>query len=419
MKMASQEYILLTSLEQKTDALRCSSCLLSLNAIGLSLAVDACRLAKCFEMMLEQWQQCLPLGDANDVNFASWGNKIWEMMQEVRTVYSLNKLNINLYEYETESYLNFKSDQELVGAIDDSLQPFASVSGRDVADIVMCALRELNEVLMEISEFLNSPTEELIVASFEKWSENYRKCYHQACKKRYEKWKIQYTARTLKKNLQERMDGELADFRAMFVNDDEFELVYDSNQNSIDLEGISRFLFSHADRFGVSHIDDRPMFSKELLRLFNFLDIRQMIQTDLQPKKRPSEKSTVAEDDCEQQIQIVVGKLQHFVADSWRSHLPKLWQRLYRNFRSDIVNAGPHEKFRGFSKKTVYCIIGHLKSKGIYQQKVSNAHFTRLLEGTNNGMRKYLNNGLIELEQSLGRRIEAFIDKEILALAAV
>lgn len=41
------------------------------------------------------------------------------------------------------------------------------------------------------------------------------------------------------------------------------------------------------------------------------------------------------------------------------------------------------------------------------------------LEGANNGMRKYLNSGLLELEESLRERIEAFVDQEMQRLASV
>ena len=40
----TQEYTILSNFEHKADALACSSCLLSLNAMSISLAVDACRL---------------------------------------------------------------------------------------------------------------------------------------------------------------------------------------------------------------------------------------------------------------------------------------------------------------------------------------------------------------------------------------
>lgn len=104
----SKEYILLTNLELKTEVLPCCPCLLSLNAMSLSLAVDARRLTKCFELMLAQWQSCLPLGDACDVNFPLWGDKVWDMIKTVRKSYSLNKFDVNLYEYESASYMRFK-----------------------------------------------------------------------------------------------------------------------------------------------------------------------------------------------------------------------------------------------------------------------------------------------------------------------
>ena len=99
---------LLTNIEQKTFCLGNSPCLLSLHAISLSLAIDACRLTKYLELLLENWQQCLPLGEACDVNFASWGAKMWDMMNTVKRAYYLNKVEVNLYEYESESYVDFK-----------------------------------------------------------------------------------------------------------------------------------------------------------------------------------------------------------------------------------------------------------------------------------------------------------------------
>lgn len=49
----TQEYIILSNFEHKADALACSSCLLSLNAMSISLAVDACRLTKMFKVLLQ------------------------------------------------------------------------------------------------------------------------------------------------------------------------------------------------------------------------------------------------------------------------------------------------------------------------------------------------------------------------------
>ena len=223
----SKEYILLTNIEQKTNALASCSCLLSLNAISLSVAIDACRVTKYLEVLLAQWKQCLPLGDAKDVNFPLWGNKIWEMIQRVRYAYSLNKVEVNSYQFESECFLAFKERQAEVDALEASMEPFWALSGADVPTVAVCALRELNEVLMQITEFLNSPTEELISSSFEQWEACYQHHYSAACHSAYHKWKIQYSPRTLRKNLQERMRQELEQFKQMFVSDGEFELVYE------------------------------------------------------------------------------------------------------------------------------------------------------------------------------------------------
>ena len=414
----SKEYILLTNIEQKTNALASCSCLLSLNAISLSVAVDACRVTKYLEVLLAQWRQCLPLGDAKDVNFPLWGNKIWEMIQRVRYAYSLNKVEVNGYQFESECFLAFKERQAEVDALEASMEPFRALSGADVPTVAVCALRELNEVLMQITEFLNSPTEELISSSFEQWEACYQHHYSAACHSAYHKWKIQYSPRTLRKNLQERMRQELEQFKQMFVSDGEFELVFDVEQQRIDFDGLSRFLFTHADRFGVSFIDARPMFSANLIRLFNFVELWRLMQADQQPARKRAEKAAEQEDELEKKVLEQVSKVQHLATEQWAGRLPQVWKSLLKAFRSEIAKAGAHEKFKEYSKKTVYCILGHLKLKGMYQSEVTNVEYTRLLEGTNSGMRKYVNNGLIELEAKLKERIAEHVEKELLTLVA-
>ena len=366
-------YNILTNLDQKCSVLKFSSCLMSINAMGMSLAVDACRTAKYFELLLEQWQECLPLGDAYDVNFSLWGQKTWDMIKQVGEAYRLNCVYVNIYEYETESYVNFKESQQPVGVYEATMRPIMQTDVNDVPKILVCALRDLGEVLMEISEFLNSPTEEMIASSFEQWKDCYMRLYHKNCEKRYDKWKLRFPPRMLKKNVQERMQKEMEAFRKKFLNgDDEFDIVYDSELKDIDIEGVSRFLFTNSERFGVSHMDNRPMFSKELVSLFNYVDIWRMMQKDLQPKRKQAEKVVApVVDELEVKVKELVGKIKHLASERWAQQLPKLWKGIFTNFRSEISKAGVREKFKEYSKKTLYCIIGHLKAKGVYQKQVS------------------------------------------------
>ena len=92
-------------------------------------------------------------------------------MQKTQYAYSLNNVQLNLYEYESDCYLDFKDRQDAVGPIDGSMIPLQMVKEGEAGVILVCALRELSEVLMEISEFLNSPTEEMIASSFEQWKD--------------------------------------------------------------------------------------------------------------------------------------------------------------------------------------------------------------------------------------------------------
>ena len=411
------ELNILENLERKMGALGGSSCLMSLNMMSLSLTIDVCRTTRYFETLLDQWQECLPLGDGRDVNFSSWGGKIWDMMKEVHRVYSLHNVSLNLYEYEAESYVNFKEEQQQVGIYEATIRPVQLVKADHVPVILICSLRELAEVLMEISEFLNSPTEEQIAVSFQKWSENYKKHYQRSCANRYKRWKIQYSTRTLKKHVQERIAKETEEFKKLFVNDDEFEQVFDVEQRTIDLDGLSRFLFTHAERFGVSFIDDRPMFSTELLQLFNFIELWKLMQADLQSPKKRSEQPVVAKDEIEEKVMDAVKKVEHLVVQKWSKHANGLWKKTYRTFKAEISKAGPHEKFKEYSKKTVYCIIGYLKSNGVYDNSKTNVEVTKLLEGCNNGMRKYINNGLGELDLALQKRLKDFFSEEMKQIA--
>ena len=411
------ELNILENLERKMGALGGSSCLMSLNMMSLSLTIDICRTTRYFELLLDQWQECLPLGHARDVNFSSWGGKIWDMMKEAQRFYSLHNVSLNLYEYEAESYVNFKEEQQQVGIYEATIRPAQLVKADHVPVILICSLRELAEVLMEISEFLNSPTEEQIAVSFQKWSENYKMHYQRSCANRYKRWKIQYSTRTLKKHLQERMAKETEEFKKLFVNDDEFEQVFDVEQRTVDLDGLSRFLFTHAERFGVSFIDDRPIFSNELLQLFNFIELWKLMQADLVSPKKRSEQPAVAKDEIEEKVMEAVKKVEHLVVQEWSKHANGLWKKIYKSFKPEIAKAGPHEKFKEYSKKTVYCIIGYLKSNGVYDNSKTNVEVTKLLEGCNNGMRKYINNGLGELDLALQKRLKDFISEEMKQIA--
>ena len=324
------ELNILENLERKIGALGSCSCLMSLNMMGLGVTIDVCRTTRLFETLLEQWQECLPLGDARDVNFSSWGSKIWNMMQEVHKDYAIQRVYLNLYEYEAESYVNFKEEQQQVGIYEATIRPAQLVEAENVPVILICSLRELAEVMMKLSEFLNSPTEEQISVSFQKWSENYKKHYQRSCANRYKRWKIQYSTRT---------------------------------QRTIDIDGLSRFLFTHTERFGVSFIDSRPMFSKELLQLFNFIELWKLMQEDLQSTKKRVEQPAVVKDEIEEKVMEAVKKVEHLVAQEWSKHVNGLWKKTYRTFKAEISKAGPHEKFKEYSKKTVYCIIGYLKSE--------------------------------------------------------
>ncbi len=418
MSVISTENKLLTLIENKMDIMDRCPCLLSLNALCLSIAVDTCRTTKYFKCLLSDWRKCLPLGAAHDVNFGSWGNKLWGLMYKVQTAYKSYNVQTNVYDYQKPCYLTFKQQLESMDDLSCSFTPFRQLGDEDISDTLICSLRELSEVLMQISEFLGSPNEEHIGTSYLMWLSCYKRNYLQTCQAAYNKWKFEFSMRTRAKHIKERMKKELEDFKNSFKCADEFEQVFDTEQNTFDYDGLSRFIFSHSDRFGISYLSPKPIFSEQLRALFDFVETWRMMEKDLQPARKNPEKVSDTVDNLESKVMALVGKIKHWVAEEWVERLTELWLRIFRAFRSEIAQAGVHEKFKEFSKKKIYCIIGYLKERGVYVQSVTNVEITTKLEGKNNGMRKYVNNGLLELEPSLKNRIASFIEQELQKMAA-
>ena len=101
------------------------------------------------------------------------------------------------------------------------------------------------------------------------------------------------------------------------------------------------------------------------------------------------------------------------VLDDWSQQITPLWKHIFKEFGKEIAQVGVREKFKEFSKKKLYCIVGYLKERNVYRSDETYANVTKLLEGENNGMRKYINNGLSELDESLRKRMKVFIDEKI------
>lgn len=425
-KDATNEYKLLNGLKQKIDTMASCSCLLSLNVMTLSIAIDTCRLAKHFDNLLKQWQECLPLGDAHDVNFQSWVTEIEGMIDHVKEAFFTYRIYISTIDDEPECFVKFRELQSNLPEDDGRLETLMGIATQDYAVVLVYALRELSGVITDIIEYLNSPTEELITRSYDQWEAGYRRQYKKSFDKDYDNWRLQFSPRTRKKHILTRRNEEVEKFKTIFNGDEEFELVYDTERMVIDLDGLTRFLFTHASRFGVSHLGKRPTYSKELQAVFNFIELSRLMDADLQPQKKTQEKTqekgqekitTVQENSIESKVSQLIAKVQHLVANEWEDKIAALWKKIYKEFKIEIENAGSREKFKEFSKKTLYCILGHLKAKGVYHG-VNNKEFTKLLEGSDTSLRKYINNGLAELDHSLRKRIESILEPELKPKAA-
>ena len=169
-----------------------------------------------------------------------------------------------------------------------------------------------------------------------------------------------------------RLKTELETFKQTFINnDDEFELVYDAEQKKIDIEGLSHFLFTHVERFGVSYIDPRPMLSQELIALFNFVEIWKMIRADMRPTEKAVQKQPTNKDDADEETKEMTQKLlthsaqlEELFGENWGK-----WQQLCKRVCMDkelldkLKKVNPRFNEWKMNQKLVCNIIGLFMQK--------------------------------------------------------
>ena len=410
-KTKTYGYILLDTIAHEVEAADGEHRRLSLECLCRGMAVDAVLATGYFGELLTAWRQCLPLGEVSDVTFSQSGSLLQRWISVVAARLRRVGVKVDANVCDRDMLTAFK---EWVAATADSADGLSQPEGCDVATVLVSALHELSETLTAISRLLAKPTEKQIARSYERWKEFHHQQLSQELQEEYDQWKVQYPPRLLRRHLKERMAAEKEAFRQSFRDADEFEQVFDSERNAVDDDGLGRFLFTHSDRFGSSSLRQPfPYFSEQLRQVFDFVALWEWLCADLMPESaRKKEEAKSQPDALEATVMGYVAKVQHLVTDGWKPRHHDLWQKILKTFRKEITRASPHEMFKEFSKKTVCCILGHLKQHGVYED-VDNVAFTRQLEGCNNYLRKYINNGLVELEDSLRTHVKRVLDQEL------
>ena len=404
-------YILLETIEREVEAADGEHRRLSLECLCRGMAVDVVLATGYFGELLTAWRQCLPLGEVSDVTFSQSASRLQRWISVVTASYRPVGVKVDADASNREMLTAFR---EWVAATADSADGQPKPENCDVATVLVSALHELSDTLTTIARLLAKPTVKQIARSFERWKEFHKMYCSQELQEEYDQWKVQYPPRLLRRHLKERMVTEKEAFRQLFHDADEFEQVFDSECNAVDDDGLGRFLFTHSDRFGSSSLRQPfPYFSDQLRRVFDFVALWDWLRADLTPESvRKKEEAKSQTDAMEVMVMGYVEKVQHLVTDGWKPRHHDLWQKILKTFRKEITRASPHEMFKEFSKKTVCCILGHLKQHGVYED-VDNVAFTRQLEGCNNYLRKYINNGLVELEDSLRTHVKRVLDQEL------
>lgn len=410
-KTKTYGHILLETIGREAEAADGEHRRLSLECLCRGMAVDVVLAMGYFGELLTAWRKCLPLGEVSDVSFSLSGSLLERWISVVTASYRRVSVKVEADACDREMLMAFR---EWVATAADSADGVALPEGCDLPTVLVSALHELSDVLTAIACLLAKPKENQIVRSYAQWRQFHQDNLSQELQEEYDQWKVQYTPRVLKSRLKERMAAEKEAFRQIFHDADEFEQVFDSDRNAVDEDGLGRFLFIHSDRFGSSSLRQPfPYFSDQLLQVFDFVALWEWLRADLTPESaRKKEEAKSQTDALEAMVMGYVEKVHHLVTEGWKPRHHDLWRKIFRTFRKEIGKAGPHEKFKEFSKKTVCCILGHLKQRGVYEA-MDNVAFTRQLEGCNNGMRKYINNGLVELEDSLRAHVKRVLDQEL------
>ena len=384
-------YILLETIEREVEAADGEHRRLSLECLCRGMAVDVVLATGYFGELLTAWRQCLPLGEVSDVTFSQSASRLQRWISVVTASYRRVGVKVDADASNREMLTAFR---EWVAATADGADGQPQPENCDVATVLVSALHELSDTLTTIARLLAKPTVKQIARSFERWKEFHKMYCSQELQEEYDQWKVQYPPRLLRRHLKERMVTEKEAFRQLFHDADEFEQVFDSECNAVDDQPF-------------------PYFSDQLRRVFDFVALWDWLRADLTPESvRKKEEAKSQTDAMEVMVMDYVEKVQHLVTDGWKPRHHDLWQKILKTFKKEISKAGPHEKFKEFSKKTVCCILGHLKQHGVYED-VDNVAFTRQLEGCNNYLRKYINNGLVELEDSLRTHVKRVLDQEL------
>lgn len=409
----SLDYIRLLRIENVASLFDGCVSLANLNAIALCVAFEARQVREKLVLKLNVWRGCLPLGEAADVNFFAWGENIRRLLFSASHAYGRFGCKVNPMDYESAHYLRFLDGLACEhSARDGSLEPLVGVGSEAMGSIVVCALRSLYEQVMEIFEFFASPDDDLITVSFAKWQSYYNEHYREECRRVYERWKNCFGHRTRRKHLKDRKEKDLLALKKMYFNDsdEEFEEVYDVAAQRIDLDGMAHFVFQNAKRFGVSYMGGKHGLSRELCDLFDSIARWEMMEADLKPRaQKHVVVKAAATDLVKESVMAYVGKISAHVSEQWQPHVTKLWELIYTRFREHIIKAGKREKFKEWSKKTVCCLIGHLRAQGVYTK----THATELslkLEGNKNSpCRRYINQGLLDIEEPLNKEMKAYV----------
>ena len=278
---------------------------------------------------------------------------------------------------------------------------------------------EIADTLLRIDEAVIYPSDEFLSEIYTTLLKFYDRKNKRKIKGEYNIWRSHYSSRLLPKRLRERMEVEKEQLENNIGKYSYYE-VFDSEKDEVDTEGVARYVLSCSHGQNEDSVCEGLDFNNGCCRhIYQFIVIFDLLKTDLKGKKKTEkiDKIVGVEDELEPQVKAYVEKVHQLVSNPYAKHLTKLWQKIYKKFRHEIATPGSREKFKEFSKKKLCCIIGHLKSKGVYRN-VTDVEVTKLLEGSNNGMRKYVNSGLVELIPSLKERIEAFISSELQGLAA-
>lgn len=257
-----------------------------------------------FNDMFLRWKEHLPhLGEAQDVEFLEWKDKITKAIENAMNPaqeewsYLFTGNNKNLCEEEIDGlYAIYKSDDDFKKKIED-MSLYLSEHNANIEQLVIDVGNILTDILGKLDDSLiyaeASKYEDVYNLLSSLWEPNWAALKHDE----YDTLVQRFTPRVLKKNIERRIDELLSQFitnqfeprwQPLINCTSDWDNIYDSENQTIDTQAIGRCVIAHRREEGFT--------STTLPTLLGFVKLITFMQEQLTISESTQQSSSVNPD---------------------------------------------------------------------------------------------------------------------------